>query len=321
MNRSLLKKSLLEGRLLLAACFTAMFGFCWMRVWLVGQFDMSRFETVIEQFRDWERFSPVPFEHLVTYTGRVAMAYDEPVLILCICLWAIARGTDCVSGEIGRGTMEMLLAQPVSRVQVLWSQASITIAGIALLALTSWLGLYVGIMTNTVEEPVAQTWTIPWLRIEVPNLLAPEQIERRPMSDKVDPAHLVPAAFNLFSLAFFLAGLSSLFSSFDRYRWRTIGLVISVYVVQLIIKIIGLASDRLDWLRRFSFFTAYEPARFVSIAVYNPESTWSVVLRDGAGRWVGTGPLGYNLILLGMGLGAYLVATLIFHRRDLPAPL
>ena len=183
MNRLLLKKSILEGRLLLGACTTTMLVFCWTRVWVVSQFDMGRFETVIEQFRDWERFSPVPFEHLITVTGRIAMAYDEPILILCICLWVIARGSDCISGEIGRGTMEMLLAQPVSRVQVLWSQASVTIAGLALLAATSWFGLYLGIQTNTIKESVSQTWTVPWLGIELPVPLAEEEVVRRPMAD------------------------------------------------------------------------------------------------------------------------------------------
>lgn len=321
MNRSLLNKSILEGRVLLAACMIALLAFCWTRVWLVGQFEMSRFEAVIEQFRDWEHFSPVPFEHLVTYTGRVAMAYDEPILLLCVCLWAVARGSDCVSGEIGRGTMEMLLAQPVSRLQVLWSQATVTIAGLALLAFTSWLGLYLGVQTNTIEEPVAQVWTVPWLGWNLPNPLAPEEFVRRPMADKVDMTHLIPAAVNLFSLGFFLAGLSSLLSSCDRYRWRTIGLVVGIYIVQLTLKIVGLASESHSWLCRFSFFTAYEPARFVSIAVYQPEATWGLIFRDDSGMITGLGPLGYNLILLTMGMAAYLGATVIFHRRDLPAPL
>jgi hypothetical protein len=49
--------------------------------------------------------------------------------------------------------------------------------------------------------------------------------------------------------------------------------------------------------------------------------TWAFVLTDTTGRWTGLGPLGYDLILLGLGLAAYLAATMIFCRRDLPAPL
>lgn len=321
MNRSLLKKTVLEARLLLLSCMAAVFSFCWAWVWLASQFEMGRFETVVEQFREYERFSPVPFEQLFTYTGRIAMAFDEPIVVLCISLWAIARGSDCISGEIGRGTMEMLLAQPVSRLQVLVSQASVTIVGIGILSLTCWLGIYAGIMTNTVEEPVVQSWTIPWLNWQLPNPLAEEQVRQVPMADQVDPAEFAPAVFNLFALGFFLAGISSLLSACDRYRWRTIGLVVGVFIFQLIVKVLGLASDRLDWLARCTFFTAYEPQRFVSLAIHSPESAWALVLRDENQRWVDLGPLGYDLVLIGLGAAAYLAAAVIFSKRDLPAPL
>jgi ABC-2 type transport system permease protein len=320
-NRSLLKKSIAEACWLLIACTAAVYSFCWTRVWLVSQFTMGQFQTVLEQFREYERFSPVPFEQLFTYTGRVALTFDEPVVVVSVSLWAIARGSDCVSGEIGRGTMEMLLAQPVSRLQVLWSHAAVTLGGVAVLAVASWLGVYTGIMTNTVEEPVVRSWTIPWLQLEIPNLLAEEEVQRIPLRDKIDPAHLAPAASNLFAFGVFLAGVTTLLSSLDRYRWRTIGLIAGFYIFQMIVKIVGLAADHLAWLRCCTFFTAYEPARAVSIAVRTPESAWNLVLRDGAGGWIGWGPMGFNLLLIGLGTIAYLGATLVFQKRDLPAPL
>jgi ABC-2 type transport system permease protein len=115
--------------------------------------------------------------------------------------------------------------------------------------------------------------------------------------------------------------LTTLLSSLDRYRWRTIGLVVGFYIIQMTIKIVGLAADHLAWLRNCSFFSAYEPARVVSVAMASPESAWSVVLRDPSGVWVGWGPMGYSLLLIALGAAAYLVATLVFQRRDLPAPL
>jgi ABC-2 type transport system permease protein len=320
-NRLLLKKSIAESRLLLIACVAAVYSFCWTRVWLVSQFSMVQFQTVLEQFREYERFSPVPFEQLFTYTGRVALMFDEPIVVFSVSLWAIARGSDCISGEIGRGTMEMLLAQPVSRLQVLWSQASVTLAGVAVLALASWLGVYTGIMTNSVEESVVRSWTIPWLQIELPNLFAEKEVRQIPLRQEIDPAHLAPAAVNLFALGVFLAGLTTLLSAMDRYRWRTIGLITGFYVVQMILKIVGLAADHLAWLGRCTFFTAYEPERFVSIAMRTPEATWSFALRDASGAWLELGPMGYNFLLIGLGMTAYLAATLIFQRRDLPAPL
>jgi ABC-2 type transport system permease protein len=321
-NRILLKKSLAEARGLLLGCLAALLVVFWSRVWLVTQFDMSRFKAVLEQFREYQRFSPVPFDQLFTYAGRIAISFDEPVVIVCIAVWAIARGSDCVSGELGRGTLEMLLAQPISRTQVLWSQAAVTIGGVAALAWVTWLGLYLGIHTNSVRGPAPrETWTVPWLQLEILNPLAEPKTQLTPLSQEVDPAVFAPAACNLFALGVFLAGLSCFLSACDRYRWRTIGLMAGLMIAQMIIKVIGVASDRFHWLMRCTFLTAYEPQVAVSLALNRPDETWSLVLRDPAGRCQELGPLGYDLLLIGLGVLAYAAATFVFRRRDLPAPL
>jgi ABC-2 type transport system permease protein len=282
---------------------------------------MSRFQAIVEQFREFERFFPVPMEQMLTYAGRVALTYEEPIVIVCMSVWAIARGSDCISGEIGSGTMEMLLAQPVSRVQVLWSQATVTIAGIALLAMASWIGIYTGVRTTWVEERVpAKGFTVPGLGIEIPNPWAEEKTHWVPMSERVDPAWFARPAFNLFSLGFFAAGLTTLLSSFDRYRWRSIGLVVGFYIVEMALEIVSAAKDSLHWLGYFTFFTAYEPTEFVSIVVNTPENGWRIFLYE-QGAVAGLGPLGYDLILLGLGLVSYIAATFIFRARDLPAPV
>ena len=92
---------------------------------------------------------------MFTYPGRIALTYDELIVVMCIAIWSIARGSDLVAGELGRGTMEVLLAQPVSRLRVLLTQATVTTIGVAILAGASWLGIYAGIHTTHVKEPVA----------------------------------------------------------------------------------------------------------------------------------------------------------------------
>ena len=322
MNRALIRKSVGEARLLLLASALVMFAFCWVRVWIVSLLPTDRFKTILEQFREFERFLPVPFEQLFTYPGRIALTYDELIVVMCVAIWAIARGSDAVAGELGRGTMEVLLAQPVSRLKVLATQAVVTVTGVAVLALASWLGLYAGIHTTSVAEPVGPPKPV-WQML---GMTSPEQFlegETRtvPMASKVDAADLWPAAVNLFALGFFVAGLSTFFSSLDRYRWRTIGIVAAIYVVQLIMKIVGLASESFRWLLKLTFFSAYDPERFVSVAVRTPQAAWCVILVDDAGRWAGLAPLGYDLLLIGMGLVAYVAAAWIFCRRDLPAPV
>src|SRR5689334_3887060 len=153
MNRALLRKCILEAQWLFWACAAAVFAFCWVRVWLVSRLEMSKFRTIIETFHEEvERFLPVSIDALFSYTGRIAVIYEEAIVILCMVIWAVSRGTDSVSGELGRGTMEMLLAQPLSRIQVLWHQAAVTIGGVVLLAATTWLGTFVGIQTLKAKE-------------------------------------------------------------------------------------------------------------------------------------------------------------------------
>ncbi|MCA9182522.1 MAG: hypothetical protein KDA51_13745, partial [Planctomycetales bacterium] len=116
MNRAVLKKCLVEALLLLIACAIAIYALCWLHVWLVSRLELSEFAKVIEPlWKKYNKLSPVSLDQLLTYSGRIARAYSEPMVTLCITVWAIARGSDVVSGELGRGSMEMLIAQPLSR--------------------------------------------------------------------------------------------------------------------------------------------------------------------------------------------------------------
>jgi ABC-2 type transport system permease protein len=323
MNRALLKKSLLEMRLLLLACVAALFAFCWMRVYIVSRLELSSFASIVEKLWDkWKDFSPVPLSQLLSYAGRIAIAWDEPIVVFGMAIFAIARGSDAVSGELNRGTMEMLLAQPVSRLQVLYSQAVVTIGGILVIAFATWAGTFAGIYTMTVtEDKPPPSLHVPVIGLDIPlSFKAPEKV-RVPMRDRVAAADMVPGAVNLFCLGVCWAGLATFASAWDRYRWRTIGVVAALFVLQMMMKIAGLAIDWLHWLLKATIFTAYEPQKFISIAINLPDQTWSLLLRDTQGQAVDLGPLGYNLILLAIGLVGYLAAGAVFHKRDLPAPM
>jgi ABC-2 type transport system permease protein len=322
MNRALIRKNIGDGKWLLLGCTVALFAFCWMRVWLISLVDMHRFQQILDLLPgDWQRFSPVDFDWLVTYTGRIALTYDEPLVVLCMILWVIARGSDVVSGELGRGTMEMLLAQPLSRMQVLMTHSTVTVVGIVILALASWAGIVVGVETTMVTEQVRPTFNVPLTNLDIPIPFAELKPVQSAMSEKVDNLDFLPAVVNFFALGLFLAGLTTLVSSWDRYRWRTIGIVVTFYIAFTIVKIAGMAADHLAWLKYVTIFTAFEPEVFVAVATNTPEQTWSLFLRDEAGAITELGPTGYNLILIVTGLFAYALAARVFARRDLPAPL
>lgn len=156
-NRVLVNKYIGQSSVLFLACGLVLFAFAWIRVWVVSLLDMGQFRTIVEQFREFERFSPIDFESMLTYPGRVGMTYDEPVIVFCIVIWCVARGSDVVSGELGRGTLEMVLAQPIRRTTLLWSHAVVSLAGLAALVLLVWAGIGIGLRLTTVSETVAQS--------------------------------------------------------------------------------------------------------------------------------------------------------------------
>ncbi len=326
MNAALWRKCVREARWLLLACVAAVYAFCWVRVWMVSRLDTQRFEAILELLPgEWKKFTVVEMDWLITYAGRISLAFDEPIVVFGMSIWAIARGSDCVSGELNRGTLEMLLAQPLSRLQIITHQAIVTMIGVVCIAAASWAGTWTGIQATTIKEEVRPTWSLPFsmpgLGREVSRPWAARETRYTRMSEKVESHIFVPAAVNLMSLGTFLAGVSTLVSACDRYRWRTIGIVVGAYVVQTIFKLVGMAADNWRWLTYLSIFTPYEPEAGVHLAMTAPDLTWSIVKYDAAGQWTGLGPLGADLILIGGGVVAYIAAAIVFQRRDLPAPL
>jgi ABC-2 type transport system permease protein len=274
MSRALWSKSFSEARLLLAALTALMFGFMWLFVWLTNQVKLDAYAIILQHLPPaFEKLAGVPFANLVTYSGRIAMAYVDPVVLLASLSWSISRGSDVVSGEIGRGTMEMLLAQPVRRISVIFTQAAVTTLGAAVLALAALLGTGAGLKAVG-------------------------------LSEQISLAIYIPGAVNLFALMFFLAGASTLMSSWDNHRWRTIGLMVTFYVVELVIKVIARLANDYHWLMNFTFLGAFDPQTMI----IDSEHAW-------------TQSLWHDGILIGTGLAAYVAAAIVFARRDLPAPI
>ncbi|MAV36527.1 MAG: hypothetical protein CMJ59_13850 [Planctomycetaceae bacterium] len=323
MNRALIKKCIADALWLFVSLAALLVAFCWFRVWIISFLEMPSFAAVVQPLWDkFGQFSPVALEHLLSYPGRVALTFVEPLVFLSIVIWGIARGSDAVSGELSRGTMEIVMAQPVGRLQVLCTQAGITMIGLALLCFCCWFGVFLGIeATQIVEPPTRPTWTIPgtdWT-LSLPFGRAEPRVVG--LSTKVSVRDMIPPTLNLFCLGFAVAGLATAMSSWDRYRWRSIGIVSGIFILQMMIKIGAKSAESLAFLERFTFLSAFEPQVQVQVAVDYPAQLWSWRMAGVAGAADGWGPLGSDMILLAIGLVSYLAAIVVFCRRDLPAPI
>jgi ABC-2 type transport system permease protein len=324
MRFPLLRKSLLDGAWMLVAGSATLLIFAWIRMAIVGSMELYQFQRIARNLPDLVKsLLPVPIDQFISYPGLVSFTFEEPLAYLIMAWWAIARGSDSVSGELGRGTLEMLLAQPVSRLRYLLAHSAVTLAGIAVLAMAPYIGSWLGLHTVHMEvRPPRPAWTFPFIQPPTdPAKMAAAPLATQPLSDFVKPRLLRPAVINFACLGVMLAGIATAASAADRYRSRTIGLMVGFYVVQSVLELIGMAMPNCRWMLKLTLFSAYEPVAFVTAASRRPEVIWEVWSSESKGVLPDLGPLGCDLVLLGVGMLGLLIGLVIFCRRDLPAPL
>jgi ABC-type transport system involved in multi-copper enzyme maturation permease subunit len=245
MFRALSIRSLRDSLTLLASCCALMFGFVWLRLWIVSQIDFQEaigmFAKVIPPFI--QKMLPVPIEVIATIEGRITFSYEELPVGLLIALWTVTRGSECLAGRLGDGTMEMLLSQPVRRLTLVTSHVSVTLFGLGLISLAAWLATAVGIATIDFDEPTsAQIY--------------------------------LPALANLLSVGVFMAGAATLASALARSRTHAVALFVAFYVVEITCKILGLLASKMAWLKKLSFLAAYEPTQLTVGLQQDPTATW-----------------------------------------------
>jgi ABC-2 type transport system permease protein len=230
---------------LLASLAVLLFAFAWVYVWLISKIELPvLFQFLSAGLKDLERLSGVPFKDVATPAGRVALAFIDPLVHLGVIVWAISRGSDAVSGELERGTLEMLLAQPVSRLSIYTSKAVVAVVGLVLISIALWCGLAVGVKVIVVQ------------------------------SDQVWPAMYVPPTMNVFGLGFAMAGIAALVSSCDRYRGRTIGIMGAFYAVAVVLKVVARMAPGWEWVGYASIFWPFEPQRMVA----NHADAWPLLV-------------------------------------------
>ena len=323
MNWALIKKTILDAAVLLIACAVTLFTFSWIRVMIVSSMEAVRFQKIANNLPDMvKRLSPVPLDELINYPGLIGFTFEEPIVYLIMAVWTISRASDSVSGELGRGTMEMMLAQPISRLQYLITHTVITILGVAILAGSAYSGTHVGIRRATVEVSAKSIrFQVPFFGMKLPFGTAPSEPKRVPLDTLVEPNTFMPSTINYFCWGVFLTGLTTLLSAVDRYRWRTIGLMVAFYIIQTVMELTGKAVDGFRWMLKLTVFSLYEPVSFATKTAKDPDFAWAFFRSESMGYLPDLGPMGLDFLLFGLGVSAISVACYCFCKRDIPAPL
>jgi ABC-2 type transport system permease protein len=212
----------------------------------------------------------------------MSISYVHPLLLTILCIWASGRAANAIAGEIDRGTLELLMAQPIRRTQIIVAHLLVDAIVFPALCLILWTGTYNG------------TW---WMGLQSPLRGSPEH---------VDPLRFFPALTCVLALLFSVSGMTMWISSMGRSRARVWGLSVSLLLLMFLVNVLGqIWNDQLEWLRPFTIFYHYQPQ--------------GIILQE---QWYRDGGVWQHLAVLGsIGAVGYFLAWVTFCRRDLPAPL
>src|SRR5437763_13699206 len=89
----------------------------------------------------------------------LSVGYVHPLMQTTFCIWAVGRAAGAIAGELDRGTMELLLAQPVARFRLILAHLCVDLLTVPFLCLSLWAGTCLGI------------WLISPIKVETPPLL------------------------------------------------------------------------------------------------------------------------------------------------------
>ncbi len=258
-------------------------------------------------------------------TDMLSIGYVHPVIELMFCVWAIGRAASAIAGEVDRGTMELLLAQPLARFKLILAHFIVDLVTIPVLCLSLWAGTCLGTYLNPIQVVDAPELKLPDVTYSLQvgplkySVQAPIQMEKETEEQKQARLHValldfLPALPLAGGLIFAVSGYTMFLSALGRFRMRVLMVAIGVTVVQFLINLLGQMWDFAAYLRPFTIFYYYQPQQ--------------TILGQGScvtlAEWNGGQPLcsvPMLAVLLAVGFLGYGLALWTFNRRDLPAPL
>lgn len=200
----------------------------------------------------------------VSKTGDLlSVGYVHPLPQTILMIWALGRGASALAGEMERGTMELLVAQPLPRWKLVTTHLLVDLVTIPGLVLFMFLGTWLG-------------------------------VELVPLKN-ADLSAYWRALILAIGLTFALAGMTYAISSLGRSRWRILAWTFGLVLAMSLLNLFGQLWDTLGPWRPLSIFYYYQPQYAIlkdqwTLPVAGVQVPVLVVL-------FGVGALGYSFAL------------------------
>ncbi|MEX0751104.1 MAG: ABC transporter permease subunit [Dehalococcoidia bacterium] len=158
-----------------------------------------------------------------TAPGFISAEYFSWIPILLIA-FAVVQGTGAVAGEESSGTIDILLAQPLPRSEMLAVKAAATVLGATAIAMMGFLGFAVTVPVTDIAVSVGETF--------------------------VASANLLPITLVFYALSLWLGAVAP-------SRSIAAGIAIGLVTLAYFSNTIAAGVDALDWMRYASPFYYY----------------------------------------------------------------
>jgi ABC-2 type transport system permease protein len=246
-------------------------------------------------------------------TEFLAVGLLHPVVLVVCLVWGVGRAAGAVAGELDRGTMELLLSQPVPRGRLILAHLLVDCLVLPRMCLSFYAGTQCGLWAA--GEFVPDYALLDDAAKDLPQvsgLMA--RIPRDPTPLAVSGQGEAVGLVATLALMFAISGMTLALSAVGRNRWRVTGYAVLVVVVMFVANTVGQLWEPAGWVRPLTLFFYYQPQRMMI------DGAWLVDVGAawGLGRPVSVPAVG---VLFAVGAAGYALALRVFTRRDLPAPL
>ncbi len=236
MSWSLFTAILSRSRLTLGLCLTLALAFEWFFVHVTGviQEKIGIFKILGTFPKGLLKVIGAEQIDLTTPLGMLSLGYIHPLPWLALLTWIVGQASESIAGEIERGTMDLVLAQPISRKKIYFTHLLVVSIGLGLIGMAMWLGTILGL--HTFVEPDVRPSPWPFWR----------------------------AGVTVFWIGWCVAGYAFFFSSLARTRMRALSATMALTILQELCNVVGSFWEEAEWLRKLSISGNCQLQRFLT---------------------------------------------------------